>query len=46
MMRIIRQNLFWASCYNLVAIPRARLGYRSPARRRPAMALSSVSVVR
>jgi Cu+-exporting ATPase len=45
MMRIIRQNLFWAFCYNAVAIPAAALGYLSPALAALAMALSSVSVV-
>jgi len=45
MMRIIRQNLFWAFCYNAVAIPAAALGFLSPALAALAMALSSVSVV-
>ena len=52
MMRIIRQNLFWAFCYNLVAIPvAAGLFYPlwgwtlNPALAAAAMAMSSVSVV-
>jgi P-type Cu+ transporter len=52
MMRIIRQNLFWAFCYNVVAIPVAAgvfypiWGWTlNPALAAAAMAMSSVSVV-
>ncbi len=45
MMRVIRQNLFWAFCYNVVALPAAALGFLNPAVAAAAMALSSVSVV-
>jgi Cu+-exporting ATPase len=45
MMRVMRQNLFWAFCYNVVALPAAALGFLNPTIAAAAMALSSVSVV-
>jgi len=44
-MRKIRQNLFFAFIYNVLALPLAALGYLNPVIAGAAMALSSVSVV-
>ncbi len=43
--RKIRQNLFWALIYNVVAIPLAALAILNPVVAGAAMAMSSVSVV-
>ena len=43
--RVMKQNLFWALGYNVIAIPAAALGLLSPVLASAAMAASSVSVV-
>ena len=45
MMKIIKQNLFWAFFYNLIAIPVALMGWLHPAISEAAMGISSISVV-
>jgi Cu2+-exporting ATPase len=42
---VVRQNLCWASVYNLVAIPAAALGWLNPWMSGVGMALSSALVV-
>ncbi len=44
-LRLIRQNLFWAFTYNLVALPLAASGHLAPVWAATAMAASSVLVV-
>lgn len=44
-LRIIRQNLFWAFSYNLIALPLAASGQLAPVYGAAAMAISSICVV-
>nr|MBP9883006.1 HAD-IC family P-type ATPase [Chitinophagales bacterium] len=41
----IRQNLFWAFCYNIVAIPIAAIGWLRPIVGAASMAFSDVMVI-
>jgi Cu+-exporting ATPase len=45
MFRVIKQNLFWAFFYNLIAIPTAVMGWLHPAISELAMGISSITVV-
>jgi Cu2+-exporting ATPase len=42
---VMRQNLFWAAAYNLVALPFAALGYVTPWVAALGMSISSMVVV-
>ncbi len=45
MMKVIKQNLFWAFFYNVIAIPVALMGWLHPAISEAAMGISSITVV-
>ncbi len=44
-MRVIRQNLTWATCYNLLAIPAAAIGWINPWLSGVGMSISSAVVI-